>query len=211
MAVARNLLIVEGKDDLHVMLALRDKLGLKERYEIRDKDNDDQLLKSISTEAKTSGRKALGIVIDRDTDDPDKNKDRWVQIREVLTPMGYDITTLAVPEGAILPSPALGLAKVGIWLMPDNQSYGMLEDFMRTLIPADDGCLLFAEETLEELEKRGVHRYKAVHRAKALMHTWIAWQDKPGIPLGQSATRYLNVNTPVCQQFTQWLNRLFNA
>ncbi len=94
--------------------------------------------------------------------------------------------------------------------MPDNQNPGMLEDFLRQLIVPDDDCLSFAEETLKELEKRNIQRYKEVHRAKALMHTWIAWQDQPSIPLGQSTTRYLTTNTALCQQFAAWLNRLFN-
>jgi hypothetical protein len=79
----------------------------------------------------------------------------------------------------------------------------------KTIVP-DDDCLLFAEETLKELETRKIQRYKEVHRAKALMHTWIAWQDQPGIPLGQSTTRHLTTDTALCQQFATWLNRLFN-
>ncbi len=210
MAVDPNLLIVEGKDDFHVMLALRDQLNMKELYAVEEKGNDDKLLASISVEAKESGRVSLGVVIDKDTDDPNKNKDRWKQIAAILSPMGYQLTESAPIDGAILPSPELGLAKVGIWLMPDNHSPGMLEDFMRQLILPDDKCLAFAEKTLAELEKKNIQRYKEVYRAKALMHTWIAWQDQPGIPLGQSTTRYLTTNTTLCRQFATWLNRLFN-
>ena len=210
MAVQRNLLVVEGKDDLHVMLALRDMFAMKDLYEVADKDNVDGLLKSISTEIRTSGRECLGIVIDKDTDDANKNKDRWRQIKGILTPLGYTLSDSAPASGAILPSPELGFSKVGIWLMPDNQQPGMLEDFMRFLIPKDDECLMFAEETLKALEQKGIQRYKEVHRPKALMHTWIAWQKKPGIPLGRSTTAYLDTKTHLCQQFANWLNRLFN-
>lgn len=210
MAVYRKLLIVEGKDDRHVMMALRDKLGMKGTYEVEERDNDDKLLVAISTDAKRSERECLGVVIDRDTDDSDKNKDRWQQIKDRLSPLGYAVPESAPAVGAILPSPELGLSKIGIWLMPDNQNYGMLEDFMRFLIPDNDECLIFAEETIHTLESKKIQRYKEVHRSKALMHTWIAWQDKPGIPLGQSATRYLDTNTELCQQFADWLRRLFN-
>lgn len=216
MAFHPNLLIVEGKDDFHVMLALRDKLGMKDVYDVSPRGNEetenvDTLLDSISTEAKRSGRVSLGVVIDKDTDNSDKNKDRWEQIKARLLPLGYDIPEFAPADGAILPSPELGFARIGVWLMPNNQNPGMLEDFMRQLIAPNDESLLFAEETLVELEKRNIQRYKEVHRAKALMHTWIAWQDKPGIPLGLSATRYLTTDTDLCQRFATWLNRLFNA
>ena len=210
MAVSGNLLIVEGKDDLHVMLALRDKLQFKGTYEVAEKGDVGKLLGSIEAELIAPGRKCLGIIVDKDTNDPDKNKNRWEQIKVILSTLGYEVPESAPPGGAILPSPELGFAKMGIWLMPDNQNPGMLEDFMRNLIVQGDDCLSFAEETLNELEKRKIQRYKEVHRAKALMHTWIAWQDQPGIPLGQSATRYLDTDTPLCQQFANWLNRLFN-
>ena len=217
MAAEPNLLIVEGKDDLHVMRALCDKLGMKGIYEVSTRKSEDEktenvdtLLKAISVDAKESGRIALGVVVDKDTDDPNINKNRWEQIRGILTPMGYTLMDTPPTDGAVLASPELGFAKIGIWLMPDNQNPGMLEDFMRQLIVPNDDCLSFAEETLNELESRDIQRYKTVHRAKALMHTWIAWQDQPGIPLGQSTTRYLTTDTELCQKFANWLKRLFN-
>ncbi|WKN40645.1 DUF3226 domain-containing protein [Tunicatimonas pelagia] len=216
MAVHRKLLIVEGKDDYHVMLALRQKFGMEDIYEIsprgnkEESENVDTLLTSILVEAKKSGQESLGVVIDRDTADPNKNKDRWQQIKNRLSPLGYAMPEFAPADGAILPSPELGLSKIGIWLMPDNQTPGMLEDFMRLLVPENDECLVFAEKTLQALEEKEIQRYKEVHRSKALIHTWIAWQDKPGIPLGQSTTRYLDIDTKLCQQFASWLNELFN-
>lgn len=205
MAEHRNLLIVEGNNDRHVMLALRDKLQMKTIYEVENKNNDDQLLRSIPAELNVSGRKCLGIILDAD---PDAN--RWDQLKRILSPKKYDIPSKPDISGSILSSPELGLPKVGIWLMPDNQSHGMLEDFMRLLIPDDDECLVFAEETLQTLEDKNIQRYKEVHRSKALIHTWIAWQDQPGIPLGQSTSRYLNIDTELCQQFASWLNKLFD-
>ena len=210
MATPANLLIVEGKDDFHVMLALRKKLQLEGNYEVVDKGSVDELLKSIEAELFVSGRRCLGIIMDKDTDDPDINKDRWKQIEGVLRPMGYDVPKTASTNGTVLPSPELGFAKVGIWLMPDNQNSGMLEDFIRQLIVPNDDCLPFAEETLQKLESEGLERYKPLHRSKALIHTWLAWQEDPGKPLGLAITkRYLTTDSALCQQFADWLNRLF--
>jgi 5S rRNA maturation endonuclease (ribonuclease M5) len=80
MAVVPNLLIVEGKDDLHVMRALRDKLNMKGVYEVSTRaegktENVDTLINSISIDVKTSGRVSLGVIVDKDSDDPGKNKD----------------------------------------------------------------------------------------------------------------------------------------
>ncbi len=69
-----------------------------------------------------------------------------------------------------------------------------------------------AQETINTLEERTLHKYSQNHHAKALIHTWLAWQENPGTPLGQAITKhYLTTDTDLCQQFVDWLNRLFNA
>ncbi|MGH9822270.1 MAG: DUF3226 domain-containing protein [Blastocatellia bacterium] len=45
---------------------------------------------------------------------------------------------------------------------------------------------------------------------KAHIHTWLAWQEKPGLPLGLAITfRYLNPDAPSAQQLVAWVRRLF--
>lgn len=95
--------------------------------------------------------------------------------------------------------------------MPNNELPGMLEDFIRLLVPIDDESLAFAEETLSTLESQGLQKYVPNHRAKALIHTWLAWQENPGTPLGSAITRrVLSTDTELCQHFVDWLNKLFN-
>ena len=53
-------------------------------------------------------------------------------------------------------------------------------------------------------------RFAEVHRSKALMHTWLAWQDDPGTPIGLAITkRYFDPETPHATAFVEWLSRLF--
>ncbi|WP_367881111.1 DUF3226 domain-containing protein [uncultured Duncaniella sp.] len=50
-----------------------------------------------------------------------------------------------------------------------------------------------------------------IHREKARIHSWLAWQEIPGTPMGLAITKkYLSTEPPVCQAFIQWLNSLFN-
>lgn len=43
-----------------------------------------------------------------------------------------------------------------------------------------------------------------------MIHTWLAWQDDPGTPLGQAITkRYLDAEGPHVAAFLSWLTRLF--
>ena len=56
----------------------------------------------------------------------------------------------------------------------------MLEDFALNMIPAEDLLIRKVEVVLSELEAEGIQRYKQVHRSKAKIHTFLAWQDEPG-------------------------------
>lgn len=67
-----------------------------------------------------------------------------------------------------------------------------------------------AEEAVVLAEDRGVARFKAVQRSKAVVHTYLAWQDEPGKPLGQSITaQALRPDQPLAERFVDWLKRLF--
>ena len=147
----------------------------------------------------------LGIVLDADTD----LGGRWQQLRDRLSKSGYQLPDSPTPSGTIVTTN--GMPQVGIWLMPDNQDLGMIEDFIRLLVPDDDERLTLAEETIATLEARGLQSYIANYRSKALIHTWLAWQADPGTPLGLAITKkYFSTDTDLCQQFATWLNRLFN-
>lgn len=199
-------LLVEGNDDQHVIWALCQKFQVQETFDVIDSEGISNLLADIPVRAKQRDLKALGIVADADID----QASRWSQLAAHIQGLGYVVPERPEASGTIIPSPALNLPKIGLWLMPDNQLSGMIEDFARFLIPGEDENLAFAEETINALEERELQKYISNHRSKALMHTWIAWQDKPGIPLGQSTTKYLDTETDLCRQFVSWLNKLFN-
>jgi hypothetical protein len=92
--------------------------------------------------------------------------------------------------------------------MPDNALPGMLEDSLSFLVPAGD--LLF------EPAKRGVGEIPAEERrfidadlTQARIHTWLAWQEVPGRPLGQAITKgYFESAGPHVQALLGWLTRL---
>ena len=94
--------------------------------------------------------------------------------------------------------------------MPNNQLPGMLESFVTYLIPDGDSLLPKAESILSEIERENLNRYTPIHHPKAFIHTWLAWQDIPGRPMGQSITaQVLLHDTSVALSFINWLNRLF--
>jgi len=94
--------------------------------------------------------------------------------------------------------------------MPDNRLPGMLESFVACLIPDGDPLDLRARDCLRQIECDGLNRYRLIHRPKAFIHTWLAWQENPGLPMGQAITaQALNHNKVLAATFMGWLNCLF--
>ena len=132
-----------------------------------------------------------------------------ISVRAILTAQGFD-----VPEN--LPAAGLVLTnaenkKAGVWIMPDNNLNGMLEDFVSFLVPPQDQLLQIAHDTLGNIEQQQLHKYAAVHKSKAVIHSWLSWQEIPGTPMGLAITKkYLTTDGETCTRLIQWLNDLFN-
>ena len=148
----------------------------------------------------------LAIVIDADTD----LAARWESIRTILSNSGYGAVP-SVPDSLGTVIVETGRPAVGMWLMPDNNQNGTLEDFIRFLVPAGDPHWSRAEACLNQIPPHE-RRFPQERRSKALIHTWLAWQEEPGKPLGQAITaRYLDAEAPHAHQLIAWLRRLSTA
>lgn len=203
-------LLVEGKEDQRVITHLCLRHGLP-TFAIREPGEDggasgiDELLAGITRRLREPHVRTLGIVVDADQD----IAARWQALRARIAPFGYGSLPTA-PDGAGWVSSEPGLIRVGIWMMPDNRLPGILEDFVAQLIPTGDALLGKAETTLREIEREGLRRYAAPQYPKALIHTWLAWQEVPGQPMGLAITaRALSHDTPLAGAFVAWLRRLF--
>ncbi|MBW4680772.1 MAG: hypothetical protein KME19_11740 [Microcoleus vaginatus WJT46-NPBG5] len=212
-------LLVEGKDDQHVIWALCLKHKLPETFSVvvpnKDSKEDSEdgtdgieaLLSSLPDRLKQEKIRTLGIVVDADQD----LAARWQAVGGRLKAAGYQNIPQTPPaEGWVCPSPDRFLPRVGVWLMPDNQLPGMLEDFIAHLIPANDVLRPKVEAILQEIEQASINRYTPVHHPKAFIHTWLAWQEKPGMPMGQAITaRVLGYDQEIALTFVEWLKCLF--
>jgi hypothetical protein len=204
MMADRLLLVVEGPDDKHVIYAIVTRHDFKPEFEVKDEGGYETLRDRLSPRLKPGGDlERLGIVVDADTD----ASARWQSIKGVLERSGYanvpdepDLTGTVV-DHEILP-------RVGVWIMPDNSHLGMIEDFLRFLVPENDSLIGRARACLDDIpveERRFGQRH-----SKALIHTWLAWQAAPGTPLGQAITkRYFETEGPRVSSFLGWLTRLF--
>ena len=102
-------------------------------------------------------------------------------------------------------------AKIGVWVMPDNQLNGMLEDFLAMLAANDKDLLAEVDATLRIIEEKELSKYKPVHKAKARIHTFLSWQEEPGVTMGNAiAKSYLRDDSEQAVLFVTWLKALFS-
>ena len=203
----RKILLVEGTDDEHVLKHICGNRDIPNLDDVRPHENDDDLLEDFTTRIKASTQEGdvLGVVIDAD-----KNPSgRWQSIRNRLLEAGYgNVPDKADVSGTIVEPPDYSLLpRVGIWIMPNNVDRGKLEDFLRHLVPEDDDLIAHATDVVENLPAR---RFRDIDKPKAVMHTWLAWQNAPGRPYGTAITAgFLDANAPSADELVSWLNRLF--
>src|SRR5436309_14625774 len=132
-ATGKNVLLVEGKSDCHVALALRQSAGLDNLFGVYECGSDGEAIKRFNAlviAADEERPEKLGIMLDAD-DRP--IADRWDQVRQRLVNHGYECPNEADPNGTIVNAPSLQ-PLVGVWIMPNNRASGRLEDFLLAMI-----------------------------------------------------------------------------
>ncbi|MCL2622337.1 MAG: hypothetical protein FWD31_01620 [Planctomycetaceae bacterium] len=160
----------------------------------------------------------IGIVLDNDHDEKHnrveqvrgaidtilretQNRYRWKNLDlpyEILSHGGF----IAEPGNADTP-------RIGCWLMPDHQSHGMLETFLAKLV-SNHGLFDFAKHATQTARKEQQAPYKACHEDKAVMHTYLAWQDEPGKPFGTAFEQgSFDAQKDLAVSFVAWIKRLF--
>lgn len=198
-------LLVEGDDDKRVIPQLIEANGVpwgESREEwivsIQSMGGSEAIVAAgeIETQLKASGLEALGIIVDAN-DDAAK---RWSSVRERCVAHFPDLPE-SLPTKGVIASDPNGL-KLGVWIMPDNRSHGMMETFLTFLVPnSDDPILSFATEARDEAKSLGAP-FNDAHADKALIHTWLAWQDPPGRQLHNAIIEaILDPESPHAQPF----------
>lgn len=194
------MLLVEGQDDLHVVghILAKAETHVLSHDDIDDKEGFNKLLRAVTVEMKVPGREVLGIVLDAN-DDP---KARWQSVSDRLKEVDVMLPKNPVLGGAIIQD----TPRVGVWLMPDNQSPGQLEDFVSTMIPGGDPAWSLAQEYIAAIPDK---KFASAKTSRAELHAWLASRKHPG-RMGQAINRGdLGIEGALCQQFLTWITDLF--
>ena len=199
-----GILLAEDGDIQHVLLHLCQHHDPTENFQIKTRQGVDDLLTVFPTYLLASEYAAVGVALDANA----SLAARWQSIRDRLATRGYDgIPNAPDREGTVV-TPEDGKPRFGAWIMPNNVSNGMVEDFLRGLVAPEDDLLGRAGEVVGGLPRP--RRFGDVHERKAVLRTWLAWQEEPGKPFGTAITaRYLDANAEPARALVDWMRRLF--
>jgi hypothetical protein len=203
----RKILLVEGSDDEHVLKHICGERGVGQLDEVKPQGDILRLLENLPVRLKESDVEVLGVVIDADTD----LAARWQSLHDRLSKAGYqNVPAHPAPTGTILaPPPDSLLPRVGVWIMPDNQTRGILEDFLRFLVPPGSGLFTHVQSSVAAIPA-AEKRFGQLAEPKAIIHTWLAWQAEPGKPFGVAITaKFLDANVAQVDVLVAWLKALF--
>lgn len=200
-----KVLLVEGINDCHVVMALCKAHDIPEGFGIYQCGQDKKVLQRLNALiVRPDPPKVIGVMLDADNP---SLFGRWDSIRGKLSHYTYEFPKVPDASGTIVKGTS-DEPELGFWLMPNNQVSGMLEDFCAEL--AEPSSLSFARDCVAQALERKVTTFKEVHYSKAVIHTYLAWQDEPGSPLGRAITKQsLRPHTEVALAFKDWLTRLF--
>lgn len=200
-APLNRVLLVEGRDDEEIVRRLRDRHQQVPAFSILDKRGYPSLRDSIVPEIQAPGRHAVGILVDANDD----LSARWQSVADRLREGGHLAPSSPDGAGTIID----GRPRIGIWLMPDNEVGGEVEEFVARMIPDADSVWPLSQRYVQGIctEHR---KFKEKKIRRAQVHAWLATRKDPRQMGLAIAARDLEVNGVLCQRFVDWLTRLFS-
>ncbi|WP_394754593.1 DUF3226 domain-containing protein [Crenothrix sp.] len=149
----------------------------------------------------------LAVVVDADSVPNGSYQTTLSRVTSIVSTYRYNLSP--IQTAGITYKHDDGLADFGLWIMPDNTNEGMLEDWLKQCIHANEQTLFaHAQSVIDELPNPP--KFKPLHRSKAEVATWLAWQKQPGHGLYQAVTdQLLDSNKPLYSQLTAWLAHIY--
>lgn len=199
-----SVLLLEGSDDCNIVKRFCESNGVKGSFGFCNCGNDSRVLAKLNALLKADERpKVIGVIIDADNNIDARYQEVKNKVSEFYKKIPLNITNKGLVHSENK------LPKLGIWIMPNNQNNGALEEFyleLATEINTD-----FIDNLIKQAKSENLTSFKPQHRTKAIMHTYFAWQDKPGAPLHSSINKIaLNNNAYIAKTFKSWLTKLFS-
>lgn len=221
MASGSKVLLVEGETDRGFFEIFCRKLGLSVDVQVATprklgawKDTKQaafNILPDVLENLADAQVERLAVVVDADSEANGGGYERTLeQFADRVNVYGYSMREKAeVAQAGVFFQHDDGLNDVGLWIMPNNADEGMLEDWVSCSLKQEEQDLFdHAVETINNLP--GPLRFKELHRAKAEVATWLAWQKRPGEGLYYAAEAdLLDESSAAHKTLAAWLERSF--
>ena len=92
--------------------------------------------------------------------------------------------------------------------MPDNREPGVVETFVSRMIPEADRLWPLAQSAVKSIPDKD-RRFAEQKNDKACIHTWLAWQQEPGVRMGSAIrNQYFDHRSSTAAAFVDWLEAL---
>lgn len=164
-----------------------------------------QILSGTTSEA--------GILVDADTTGVNGGFTlRRQEITSALQSAGYTIPAAPLPgtpPGELFTHPA-GHASIGLFILPNHRDDGMLEDVLKNMVTSApySGLLQHATTVVGALTPKLFN--DPLHRSKAEINTFLAWQNPPPAQVRACVTSQIfDATSPAATNLVHWLNMVF--
>jgi hypothetical protein len=219
--MTKKILLVEGENDKQLFKKL---CGIDVEIKVstpKDHDHEKngkmscfQLLETLLEQLDDGSLTHLALIVDADFDNDHWGFEKTLKkVNDIIVKYGYNNVPDTKNAGIIFSHPN-GLKSFGLWIMPNNKSEGMLEDWVQTAIVNSEAQLL--QHAVQTVEKLPNPKFKPIHLSKAKVATRMAWQTIPGEGLhaivdNENNKNLINLNCPPAKDLIAWLNKVYEV
>ena len=183
--------------------------GLGDKFDFHNAQGRMGVINSVRNLVNQPDFTGVGFLLDGD----ETPQEHWRQVIERIALAYPDLGLPATPEhsGTIIAADSnIGNPRIGIWVMPDNQAAGELEDFVVQMIPEGDPVWPRSQDYIAGIPPAD-RKFAATKIIKSEVHAWLATRRSPGLMGIAVREGDLTTNNPLCQRFRTWLTRLFTT
>jgi hypothetical protein len=217
-----QILLVEGDADEGLFTAICQKAGLGVKVTVgkpakfggegSGKGNTLHLLPTLIEQMRDGQISQLAMVIDADFIESDGLGFRSTleKVAVILKEYDYKVgASLKSRPGGYCFKHSDGLPNFGLWIMPNNGADGLLEDFIKDSISANQKDLF--KKATDAVGALQTPLFRPIHRSKADVATWMAWQKIPGQALrGVVGGELVDFTSGNAKQLMDWLQSIYS-
>jgi len=203
-----KLLLGEGIEEVYFFSALLDQLGITD-VQVDQYDGKSRIAAGLKAIKGRSGfiNQVVSVGVIRDADYADDPVDDAAAAQRAFQSVSGALVYADLPAPIAPLFKAAGTPEISVFIMPDNQNPGMLEDLCIASTNAPDVDCINEYFDCVALKTGRVQTRRNIAKSRA--HAWLATQTEPDKQLGQAALAgYWDWNNPAFDLIKQFVLQL---